>query len=58
MLRSLWRISSSEILARFALACIAGILSGLGVRFGAPGLTALAGIPLMVLIYRRRYKGL
>jgi hypothetical protein len=58
MLGSLWRISSSEILARFALACIAGILSGLGVRFGAPGLTALAGIPLMVLIYRRRYKSL
>jgi hypothetical protein len=58
MLRSLWRISSSEILARFALACVAGVLAGLGVRIGAPGLTALAGIPLMVLIYRRRYKGL
>jgi hypothetical protein len=58
MLGSLWHISSSEILARFALACVAGVLSGLGVRFRAPGLTALAGIPLMVLIYRRRYKGL
>ena len=58
MLRSLWHISSSEILARLALASVAGVLSGLGVRIGSPGLTALAGIPLMVLIYRRRYKGL
>ena len=58
MLGSLWYIPSSEILARFALACVAGVLSGLGVRFGAPGLTALGGIPLMVLIYRRRYKSL
>ena len=58
MLRSLWHISCSEILARLALACIAGVLCGLGVRFGTPGLTALAGIPLMVLIYRRRYKRL
>ena len=57
MLRFLGHISYSEILAQFFLACAAGILSGLGVRFGAPGLTALAGIPLMVLIYRRRYKG-
>jgi hypothetical protein len=58
MLRSLWHISSSEILARLFLASAAGILSGLGVRFGTPGLSALAGIPLMVLIYRRRYKDL
>jgi hypothetical protein len=58
MLRSLWHISSSEILARLFLACAAGILSGLGVRIGAPGLSALGGIPLMVLIYRRRYKTL
>ena len=58
MLRSLWHISSSEILTRLVLASVAGVLSGLGVRFGTPGLSALAGIPLMVLIYRRRYKGL
>jgi hypothetical protein len=49
-------ISSSEILAQLLLASAAGILSGLSVGVGAPGLTVLAGIPLMVLIHRRRYR--
>ena len=56
MVRSLGHISSSEMLSRLFLACAAGVFSGLGVGIGAPGITALAGIPLMVLIYRRRYK--
>jgi hypothetical protein len=56
MLRSVWHISSTEIFARLLLAGIAGILAGVGAGVGAPGVTALAGIPLMVLIYRRRYK--
>lgn len=58
MLRSLGHISYSEILAQLLLASIAGVLAGLGVRTGVPGLLALGGIPLMVLIYRRRYKDL
>jgi hypothetical protein len=56
MLKSVWHVVTAEMIAQLILASAGGLLAGLGVRIGAPGVTALGGIPLMVLIHRRRLK--
>jgi hypothetical protein len=56
--RSVWHIESSAILARIVLAAVMVVLGTIGVRFDSPGLYALAGLALLVLIYRIRYKHL
>lgn len=56
ILRSVWHITSTEILARIALAVVAAILGSLGAHFGSPWMSVLAGVTVFLLIYRIRYK--
>jgi hypothetical protein len=54
--KSVWRITSSELLARVVFAVLAAVLGSLGVAFSSPVFSCLAALSVMVLIYRLRYK--
>lgn len=56
--RSVWHIESSAILAQIAVGFMTAVLGGLGVHYDSHGLEVLAGLALLVLIYRIRYKHL
>jgi hypothetical protein len=47
---------SSELLARAVFAVLAAALGSLGILSSSPYLSCAAGLCLMVLIYRLRYK--
>ena len=53
--RALWRVASTEILARIALGFVALALASIGVRVSSPWIGAGAAVFVMVLIYRLRY---
>jgi hypothetical protein len=54
--KSVWRITSSELLARVVFAVLAAVVGSIGVAFSSPLWPCLAALSLMVLIYRLRYK--
>jgi hypothetical protein len=56
--KSVWHITSTELLTRIALAFFAALLGSLGVHFSSPVATTLAGFSVFLLIYRLRYKRL
>jgi hypothetical protein len=53
--KSVWRITSSELLARVVFAVLAAVLGSVGVAFSSPLWSCLAALSLMVLLYRLRY---
>jgi hypothetical protein len=53
--KSVWRMMSTELLARVVFAVLAAILGSLGVAFSSPLFSCLAALSLMVLLYRWRY---
>jgi hypothetical protein len=54
--KSVWHVTSSELLARIVFAVLAAILGSIGVGFKSPLLSCVAALCLMVLIYRLRYR--
>lgn len=54
--KSVWHVTSTELLARILFALLAAALGSLGVAFSSPLLSCLAAFCLMVLIYRLRYR--
>ena len=54
--KSVWHVTSTELLARIVFAVLAATLGSLGIISSSPYLSCLAGLCLMVLIYRLRYK--
>lgn len=58
ILKSVWHITSTELLARVTLGIGVAILGSLGLSFSSPILTTLAAAAVFLLIYRLRYKHL
>ena len=56
MLKSVWRIESSGLLADGVLLVIVLILGSLGIRYVSPWIMLLGGFALFLAIYRIRYK--
>jgi hypothetical protein len=56
MLKSVWRIESSGLLADGVLLVIVVTLGSLGVRYVSPWIMLLGGFVLLLAIYRIRYK--
>lgn len=56
--KSVWHITSTELLTRLALTIVAAILGSLGIYFSSPVASTLAGVSAFLLIYRLRYKRL
>ena len=56
--RSVWHITSTELLTRVAVVAGAAILGSLGLYFSSPVVSTLAVISVFLLIYRLRYKRL
>ena len=54
--KSVWHMISTELLARVVFAVLAATLGSLGIVSSSPYLSCAAGLCLMVLIYRLRYK--
>ncbi len=56
MLKSVWRIESSGLLADAVMLIMALILGSLGIRYISPWIMMLGGFALLLAIYRIRYK--
>jgi hypothetical protein len=54
--KSVWHVTSTELLARVVSAVLAATLGSLGIASSSPWLSCVALLCLMVLIYRLRYK--
>jgi FtsH-binding integral membrane protein len=54
--KSIWHITSTELLARIVFAVLAATLASLGIASSSPWLSCVAVLCLMVLIYRLRYR--
>ena len=54
--KSVWHVTSTELLARIVFAVLAATLGSLGIASASPWLSCVAVLCLMVLIYRLRYK--
>jgi hypothetical protein len=56
MLKSVWRVESSGLLADCVMLVIIVILGAIGVRYVSPWTMLLGGFALSLAIYRIRYK--
>ena len=56
--KSVWHITSTELLTRTAFAVGAAILGSLGLYLSSPFASTLAAVCVFLLIYRLRYKRL
>jgi hypothetical protein len=56
--KSVWHVTSTELLARIVFAVLAATLGSIGIAFSSPLLSCLAALCLMVVIYRLRYRRL
>jgi hypothetical protein len=56
MLKSVWRIESSGLLADGVMLVIIVILGAIGVRYISPWIMLLGGFALWLTVYRIRYK--
>jgi uncharacterized membrane protein len=56
--KSVWRVTSTELLTQVLLAIAIAVLGSLGVRSSSPVAWGLVAALLFLVIYRMRYKRL